>query len=76
MIDFFDITFDEDWVYAAQAYDHDFNAKGSAKISRHTDEFYTDCPHDNFFKKGMIVVRRDIERGKLGQHSKRTVCWC
>ena len=75
MIDYTNITFDENWVYA-DAYDHDFNARGRVKINRHTDEFYTDCTQDNFFKKGMIRVRNDVNKGKLGQKSKRTVCWC
>lgn len=51
MIHFYNITFDEDWVYAERAYDYDFKAEGSAKISRHSDEFYTDCDKKNRFKK-------------------------
>lgn len=74
MVDFFDITFDEDWIYA-DAVDYDLDAKGKVKFSRHTDDFYTDCIKDNFFRKGMIIVRKDINKGKLGQHSRRTVCW-
>lgn len=50
MIDYTNITFDENWVYA-DAYDHDFNARGRVKINRHTDEFYTDCTQDNFSKR-------------------------
>lgn len=41
MVDCCDITFDENWVYASEIYDHDYQVKGTARISRHTDEFYT-----------------------------------
>lgn len=75
MIDFFGITFDDDWVYVKEAYDHDFKARGCIKFSRHTEEFYTDGTGVNQFKKGIFHVRRDIEKGKLGQHSDRTVIW-
>lgn len=75
MVHFYDITFDEDWIYAAEAYDVDFEARGTVKFNRHTEELYTDCTSDNMFKKGMFHVQRDIERGRLGQHSNRTVVW-
>lgn len=75
MVDFFDITYDADWVYVSRAYDHDYRVEGTAKISRHSDEFYTNCSARNQFKKGMIAVKLDVARGKLGQHSNRTVAW-
>lgn len=75
MVDFYDITYDNDWIYAARVYDHDNRAEGTAKISRHSDEFYTDCSKKNRFKKAMLTVKLDIMKGKLKQHSNRTVCW-
>lgn len=75
MIDFIGITFDNDWIYVKEAYDHDLKARGWVKFSRHTEEFHTNCNSTNQFKKGMFHVRRDIEKGKLGQNSNRTVCW-
>lgn len=75
MVDFFDITFDEDWIYATRVYDHDNKSEGTARISRHSDEFYTDCNKKNRFKKAMLSVKLDLIKGRLRQHSNRTVCW-
>lgn len=75
MVDCYDITFDKNWVYASEIYDHDYQVKGTARISRHTDEFYTDCSSPNQFKKALVAVKLDIARGNLKQHANRTVAW-
>lgn len=74
MVDFTNITFDEDWVYA-DAYDHDFNARGKIKVHRQDEIFKTDCRVTNQFQKAAWVMRRDVNKGKLKQNSKRTVAW-
>lgn len=74
MVDFTNIQFDSDWV-SAEAYDCVNKVSGHVKINRHTEEFWTDCCKTNFFKRAMVHVLIDVDKGRLKQGSKRTVFW-
>ena len=74
MVDFTNITFDTNWIYA-DAYDHDFKVSGRIKVHRTQELFETNCTVTNQFQKAAWVMRRDVNKGKLKQNSKRTVAW-
>ncbi len=74
MVDFTNIRYDKDWI-SAEAYDCVNDARGHVRINRHTEEFWTDCTKINFFKRAMVHVLIDVDKGRLKQGSKRTVFW-
>lgn len=74
MVDFFDIHFNADWIWA-EAFDCVSKARGHVKVNRHTEEFWTDCTEKNLFRRAMVHVLVDVREGKLEQGSNRRVYW-
>lgn len=74
MVDFTNITFDADWIYA-DAYDVDFKVSGRIKVHRRDEIFETDCNSTNQFQKAAWRMRIDVNNGKIKQNGMRSVVW-
>lgn len=74
MVDFTNITFDEDWIYA-DAYDVDFKATGKIKVHRREEIFETDCKVTNQFQKAAWHLRIKVNKGKVKQNDSYPIVW-
>lgn len=74
MVEFTNITFDKEWVYA-HAYDYDKKLDCDIKIKRHEEIFEPEGFEYRACHRGALTVRREVNNGKLKQNSNRTVAW-
>ena len=75
MVKFENIIFDEEWIYA-KAYDYNSKLGRTIKISRKTDEFYSDFEDiSRQVNKAALNIKLYVEQGKIKQHSSKAIAW-
>lgn len=74
MVEFTNITFDKDWIYA-HAHDLDGNFECDIKIKRHEEVFEPLGDKYSLCHKAALNMRREVNKGNIKQNGVITITW-